>query len=420
MRFDGFRLVTRPIIPAMEMTRTDVAIVGAGPIGLEMAVALKRRGIDYLHFDARQIGYTISWFAPQTRFFSSNERIAIAGIPLETPDQSKATREQYLAYLRSVVNQFDLQVRTYEPVVGIERRDGEFVITTNPKSGQRRCLAKRLILATGGTDRPRRLQIDGEDLPHVSHYFRDPHEYFRRRVLIVGGKNSAVEAALRCHHAGAKVLLSYRRSELDSRSIKYWLTPEITSLIRSGRIDGHFATLPIRITESEVVMEQVGEQAQRHGLSRATSREGTEARSEEGEERGEIRLQADEHLRHATITNHQNHVPITARLSSPKSNHQVTVAADFVLLLIGYEADVSLLKLAGVELLGNCQAPRYNPQTMETNVPALYVAGTATGGTQDKYALFIENCHVHVERIIAALTGAAPPHALALPDLPES
>src|SRR5215212_2660052 len=102
-------------------TETDVAIVGAGPIGLELAVALKRAGVDYLHFDAKQIGYTISWFAPQTKFFSSNERIAIAGVPLETPDQGKATREQYLAYLRSVVRQFDLKINTYEPIVGIDR-----------------------------------------------------------------------------------------------------------------------------------------------------------------------------------------------------------------------------------------------------------------------------------------------------------
>src|SRR2546429_3428175 len=113
----------------MESDRAEVAIIGAGPIGLELAVALKRAGIDYLHFDAKQIGYTISWFAPQTKFFSSNERIAIAGVPLETPDQGKATREQYLAYLRGVVKQFDLKIRTYEPVVGIDRVADAFVLT---------------------------------------------------------------------------------------------------------------------------------------------------------------------------------------------------------------------------------------------------------------------------------------------------
>src|SRR6476660_6319044 len=117
------------------MNSHDVAVVGAGPIGIELAVALKRAGIDYVHFDAKQIGYTISWFAPQTKFFSSNERIAIAGVPLNTADQSKATREEYLAYLRGVVQQFDLRINTYEPIVGIERQaDGSFVLTTRPNA----------------------------------------------------------------------------------------------------------------------------------------------------------------------------------------------------------------------------------------------------------------------------------------------
>src|ERR1700733_14270458 len=123
----------------MSSSSAEIAIIGAGPIGVELAVALKSAGIDYLHFDAKQIGYTISWFAPQTRFFSSNERIAIAGVPLETPDQNKSTREQYLTYLRSVALQFGLKVRTYEPVVGIAREsspDGGtvFQVTSRPRS----------------------------------------------------------------------------------------------------------------------------------------------------------------------------------------------------------------------------------------------------------------------------------------------
>src|SRR3954470_2951511 len=117
---------------AQPVQTADVILVGAGPIGLEMAVALKRAGVNYLHLEAKQVGYTISWFAPQTRFFSSNERIAIAGIPLQTPDGGKSTREQYLTYLRGVVEQFDLQVNTYEPVVGIERLgSGDFEVATS-------------------------------------------------------------------------------------------------------------------------------------------------------------------------------------------------------------------------------------------------------------------------------------------------
>ena len=350
-----------------DSTHTDVAVVGAGPIGLELAVALKRAKIDYLHFDARQIGYTISWFAPGTRFFSSNERIAIAGVPLQTPDQSKSTREQYLAYLRSVVLQFDLRVNTYEPIAGI-KRDGEngcFVLTTRPPGGNKVYRANRLVLCTGGTDRPRKLGIPGEGLPHVSNYFDDPHKYFRKRLLIVGGKNSAVEAALRCHAAGADVSLSYRRAQLSAKSIKYWLMPEINGLIESKKMPAYFGTMPTAITPTNVTLER-------------------------------------------------------SDIEAPGKSSTLDLPFDFVLLLIGYEQDNALFKLAGVEVDGACGAPAYDPATMQTNVPGLYVAGTAVGGTQEKYTVFIENCHVHVERIVSALTGTAPPEAPAPVGLPES
>ena len=349
----------------MDAQQTQVIVVGAGPIGLEMAVALKQARIPYLHFDAKQIGHTISWFAPQTRFFSSNERIAIAGVPLQTPDQAKASREEYLAYLRGVVQQFDLRVNTYEPVTGIEG-DGRrgFTLTTQPAGGPKAYHCRTLILCTGGTDHPRTLNVPGEDLPHVSHYFDDPHKYFRRRVLVVGGKNSAVEAALRCHHAGAYVSLSYRRDRLPAKSIKYWLLPEINGLMQSGRIPAHLPTVPRAITPTHVTLARVGDSLYGHDT--------------------------------------------------------FDVPADFVLPLIGYVQDNKLFKLAGVHLEGDCGAPVFNPRTMETNVPGLYVAGTAVGGTQDKYRVFIENCHVHVGRILAALTGAAPPEAPAPFAAPES
>jgi thioredoxin reductase (NADPH) len=345
---------------------TDVAVIGAGPIGLELAVALKRAGFDYLHFDAKQIGYTVSWFAPQTRFFSSNERIAIAGVPLQTPDGGKCTREQYLTYLRTVVQQFDLRVRTYEPVTAIDPVPGAggFLLTTKPAGGEKRYRANRVVLVTGGTDRPRRLNVPGEDLPHVSHYFDDPHKYFRKRVLIVGGKNSAVEAALRCHNAGAYVSISYRRPKLPAKSIKYWLLPEINGLMESGRIIPHLGTVPVEITPTRVRLERW----------------------------------TDPDAAPDPAFDFLNPEP---RTLNPQ--------ADFVLALIGYEADMTLARLAGIELAGECQTPTFDPRTMETNVPGLFVAGTAVAGTQDKYRVFIENCHVHVDRIVAALTGAPTP-----------
>jgi thioredoxin reductase (NADPH) len=377
----------------MQTLRTDVAVVGAGPIGLELAVALKRRGFDYLHFDAKQIGYTISWFAPATRFFSSNERIAIAGVPLHTPDQSKASREEYLNYLRTVVELYDLQVNTYEPVTGITREQGEFELATNPAGGGRVCRARRVVVVTGGTDHPRRLNIPGEDLPHVSHYFKDPHPYFRKRLLIVGGKNSAVEAALRCHHAGAHVSLSYRGKELSAKSIKYWLLPEITGLIESGRIPAYFGTVPTKITPTEVTL--IGE--------------GSGFREQGGEGSG-FRVQGM--AEDATLPNRNSSLNPEPRTLNPVSEPRtLTTQADFVLLLIGYAQDNKLLRLAGVELQGDNHAPVFDERTMETTVPGLYVAGTAVGGTQDKYRIFIENCHVHVDRIVAALSGEKPPAA---------
>jgi thioredoxin reductase (NADPH) len=340
------------------MIKRDVAIVGAGPIGIEMAVALKRHDISYVQFDAKQVGQTMSWWPPMTRWFSSNERIAIAGVPLQTVDQGKATREDYLRYLRTVVEQFDLSINTFEPVSGIEKlASGGFVVTTAPQRGEQRYQVQRIILATGGTARPRRLDVKGEDLPHVSHYMEDPHRYFRKRVLVVGGRNSAVEAALRIQQVGADVTISYRGSEFNGKSIKYWLYPEIMGLIRSGRIRAHFNTVVSEITA------------------------------------GGARLASCDESR-----------PL---FGNPGSSFNVP--ADFILLMVGYLADMSLARMAGVELVGENEIPVFDERTMETNVPGIYIAGTAAGGTQARYRIFLENCHIHIDRILASIMGAPSP-----------
>jgi thioredoxin reductase (NADPH) len=342
------------------MLTTQVAIVGAGPIGLELAAALKKAGVPYVHFDAAQIGHTMTWYPRQVRFFSSPERIAIAGVPLQTVDQAKASREEYLAYLRAVVEQFDLQVRTFERVTSIQRDEHGFVLRTQANDGAHGYRTQYVVLAVGDMAAPRRLNIPGEDLPHVSHYFDEPHRYFRQQVLIVGGKNSAVEAALRCYRAGAKVSLSYRRERLDPKAIKYWLLPEIESLIRLGKIGFHPSTAPLRITPTHVTLAPVGDD------------------------------------------------PQPQPTGFPYMQGLQEVPAQFVLLLVGYVADTTLFELAGVRLEGESRAPAHNPDTMETNVPGLFVAGTAAGGTQTRFRLFIENCHVHVQRIVQAITGSAP------------
>ncbi len=347
------------------VTETDVAVVGAGPIGIELAVALKRAGVAYVHFDAKQVGHTMSWWAPQTKWFSSNDRIAIAGVPLQTWDQGKSTREEYLAYLRRIVLEFDLPVRTYEPVTAIERRpDGRFQVNTCPggrESGAvATTLAHHVVLATGGTDYARRLNVPGEDLPHVSHYFKDPHTYFRKRLLVVGGRNSAVEAALRCHVAGADVSVSYRGHSVDHNGIKYWLLPEFNGLVAAGKIAGLYDTVPTAITPT--------------------------------------------------------HVTLASTAGGPARE----VPFDFVLLLIGYHADATLLRNAGIALDGESNLPQYDERTMETNVPGLYVAGCAVGGTQEKYQIFLENCHVHVPRIVAAVRGRSAEFVSPSFDRPES
>ena len=336
------------------MIKTNVIIVGAGPIGIELAAAFKQLGVDYLHLDANQIAHTISWYPRNVRFFSSSDRIAIAGVRLDTVGQEKASREEYLSYLRSVVEQYDLDISTFERVTSLTRHGDQFTLISSCAGGQRTYEAKYVVLAIGDLHRPRMLNIPGEELPHVSHYFVEPHEYFRRRLLIVGGKNSAVEAAIRCQRMGAKVAISYRQAEFNAKSVKYWLMPELEMLIKTGRIMFYPTTVPVSISPTAVALAPMG---------------------------------------------------------SKSISDQVSVDADCVLLLIGYEMDTDFLESIGVELVGENRAPKLDHQTMQTNVPGLFVAGTAAAGTQLRFHLFIENCHPHVDKIIRAITGQEAPFA---------
>ena len=319
-----------------------VAIIGAGPIGIELAVALKQAGIDSVHFDAAQIGSTIQWYPIEMIFHSSSDRLALAGVPLQVPNQQKVSREEYLAYLRAVVQQFDLPIRTYERVVDAKRLPGGgFELYTRAVDGEHVVRADAVVLAIGAFHAPRLAGIPGEELPHVSHYFRDPHDYFAKKLLIVGGRNSAVEAAVRCHRAGAQVTVSYRGEDFDPKVVKFWLLPEIRALIR----DGHVRFLP----RTSIV--EIG--------------------------RG------------------------TVLLDPPQE-----IDADFVLMMTGYRQDPTLFNLFGVEVEGPACQPVHDPETMETNVPGVFIAGTAVAGTPPrKVSVIVETCHVHVPRIVAAISG---------------
>ena len=331
----------------------EVAIVGAGPIGLELAVLLKRAGVHYIHFDARQIANTMTWWPRNTTFFSTTERLAIAGVPIQNNHQGRITGEDYIAYLRAVVEQFDLSIHSYEPVTGIQRVPGGFELTALPQTGARSCRARRVVLAIGDMHYPNWLNIPGEDLPHVSHYFRDPHDYFRRRLLIVGGKNSAVEAALRCWRAGAQVTISYRKPTFDKDRVKHWLLPDLEAQIEARTIDFLPETLPLAIRPGSVEF---------------------------------VRLQGGLPLPEETFEH----------------------STDCVLLATGFHGDQSLLEMAGVELRGHNRVPVFDPATMESNVPGLYILGTVAAGIQQRYTLFIENCHEHAARIAAAVTENRP------------
>lgn len=361
------------------MWENDVLIVGAGPIGIELGVELQRRGIDFAIVEAGAIGSTMQWWAPGTRFFSSPERIALAGVPLVTAGEEKATREEYLAYLRTVVGVFGLNIETYTRVVGARVVAGGFEIETRRSSHGvggpaetrpdamadhapiRVRRARRLVLAIGDMHRPRMLGVEGEELPHVSHFLSDPHSYFGGRVLIVGGKNSAVEAAIRCHRIGCDVSISYRGAAFDPDRIKYWLLPEIEWLCRKDLVHFHPQTVPVRISSDGAVLR---------------------------------------------------------RLDAGQA--ECFVAADHVLMLTGYLQDSTLFEQLGVELLGPERKPRVHAATMETSVPGVYVIGTASAGSQTQARVFIETSHVHVQRVADALQGVQAEHPSPTFEMEES
>ena len=338
----------------------DVVVVGAGPIGLETAYALSEKGHSVVVLDAGAVGSQIMRFPPTVRFFSSPERIAIANVPLESVAQEKTSREEYLAYLRSVVTLRGLSVRTYEEVTGVTGESGDFRVATKTSSGQTRSIScGSVVLAIGGTATSRKLGSPGEDLPHVRREMDDPHRYFQRTVLVVGGKNSAAESALRIWRCGGRVILSTRRSELYEK-IKYWIRPELDVLVRNGSIDARF------MTEISAIHS-----------------DGVDLRS--------------------TVTGEVHRVEV-----------------DDVLLQIGYNSDPHIFKALGCTLSGEEQSVQHDPATMETSVAGIYVAGTAVAGTQGSFQVYIENSHVHSTRIAAHLSGQSAPETPVLPELPEA
>lgn len=309
----------------------DLVIVGAGPAGLAAAIAARKAGLDFRTFEKGVLVNSLFHFPAQMVFFTTPDLLEIGGLPFVTP-HGKPTRDETLRYYRRVVDAFELAVDFGTAVTAVRRgADGVFTVrTAHGGHGERTWRARTVLVASGCYDHPNPLGVPGEDLPHVSHYYTEPHEFYRRPVVVVGGKNSAAEAALDLYRSGARVTLVHRRAELGS-SIKYWVRPDIENRIAEGSIAARFETRLVEIRPREVVVERDG------------ARE--------------------------------------------------TLPAEGVFLLTGYLADLDFLRGAGIEVAAN-NVPRHDPETFETNVPGLYLAGAVVAGA-NRGEVFIENGRFH-------------------------
>jgi thioredoxin reductase (NADPH) len=363
------------------MSVRDLIIVGAGPSGLSAAIAAKQRGLDYQVLERGVLVNSIYHFPSQMVFFTTPELLEIGGLPFVSPYE-KPTRAEALKYYRKVVDAYDLPIVFDEAVLAIDReRDSPeaaddagaehvFAVETRSGRGVRRVRhARNVVVAIGYYDHPVHIGVPGEDLPHVHHYYGEPHPYYRQRIVVVGGANSAAEWCLDLYRAGAFVTLVHRGSELKS-TIKYWVRPDIENRIKEGSIAARFNTCVKEITPTSVVVTPYGRSEPEPSDAK---RGGAPAPEEKG---------------------------------GPASPIE-DIPADAVFLLTGYRADADLMCRAGVTLTAR-GAPTFSAETFETNVPGLFVAGGALAG-EDTGTIFIENGRFHGKKIvetIAARLGA--------------
>lgn len=328
----------------------DLVVVGAGPAGLATAIAAARAGLVCEVVEKGVLVNSIYRFPRGMTFFTTPERLELGNLPFLTPYE-KPTREEALQYYRRVVDTHRLAVSLGERVESIGRDGDAFVVATAVERPGGEPLRKErragsVVVATGTYDQPNALGIPGEDLPHVSHYFDEPHAYHRRRVVVVGGSNSAAEAALALFRAGAIVTLVHRRERL-SGSVKYWLKPDIENRIAENAIAARFEAVVVRIGPGSVEVEGPG-----------------------GREE---------------------------------------LPADAVFLLTGYHPDTALLERAGVRVDARTLEPEHDPQTFETNVPGLFVAGALVAGSEGN-RVFIENGRFHGTSVVKAILARGEAH----------
>ena len=317
------------------MESLDILIVGGGPIGIACGLEAKKRGLEYVIVEKGTIVNSLFNYPVNMQFFSSSERLEIDDIPFISKD-AKPKRNEALEYYRRIVTSNKLNIKLFETIEQISKEDDLFHI----KSDKNTYTALNVIIATGFYDLPNLLEVPGEDLPKVSHYYKDPHFYASQKLAVVGASNSAVDAALECWRKGAEVTMIVRGPEIGTR-VKYWVRPDILNRIEEGSIKAYFNS-----TVKEI---------------------------------------------------HPNHLLINT------AEGEEELENDFVLALTGYMPNFEFLENLGINLSDDeKRLPSYNPETMETNVSGLYLAGVICGG-METHKWFIENSRVHAPIIMDAI-----------------
>jgi thioredoxin reductase (NADPH) len=314
------------------MEQFDIVIIGGGPIGLACGIAARQAGKKYVIIEKGCLVNSLYNYPANMTFFSTAERLEIGQVPF-TSLNAKPNRAEALEYYRRVTALYHLNIRLFEAVQGVAKNDDVFTIT----SAKTTYRSRFVIVATGFYDLPVKMNVPGEDLPKVTHYYKDPHYYAFQQVLVVGGNNSAVDAALETWRKGAQVTMVMQEGDVGER-VKYWVRPDVVNRIKEGSIKAYTSSTLAAIRDAEVDI------ATPDGL--------------------------------------------------------VTIPNDFVIAMTGYQPNFSLLKSMGIQLSDDGKHyPTYNSDTMETNVPGLYLAGVVCGG-MDTHIWFIENSREHAERIL--------------------
>ena len=327
------------------MNAFDLICIGAGPTGLACAIEAKRAGLQPLVIDKGCLCNSLYHYPVNMVFFTTPELLEIGDLPLTSPAE-KPTRAEALKYYRKCAEHYALELRLGRRVESVEGSDGRFRVNTRGEQGiAAQFEAKKIVVATGYYDLPNRLGVPGEDLPHVSHYYTEPHPFWKQEVVVIGGKNSAAEAALDLYRSGAHVTLVHRRAELGS-TIKYWVRPDIENRIKAGQIRALFETDVKRIEPGSV-----------------------------------------------WVSNHAG---------------EYSLPAVQVFALTGYHPDFEFLRSLGISLDPSTNKPTMDSQTHESNVPGIFLAGVVIGGNHTS-EIFIENGRFHGKQIVAALTGGQIP-----------